>query len=44
MMNGIIDGTGSMMWGMGWSGLLILVIVVLGIAALAKYLFFTDRR
>jgi hypothetical protein len=44
MINGIVDGTGSMMWGMGWSGLLILVLVVLGVAALGKYLFFNDRR
>jgi hypothetical protein len=28
----------SMMWGMGWHGVLILVLVVLGVAALAKYL------
>ena len=44
MMNGIMDGTGSMMWGMGWSGLLILLLVVLGVAALAKYLFFNDKQ
>ncbi len=43
-MSGIMDGTGSMMWGMGWSGLLILVLVVLGVAALAKYLFFNGTR
>ena len=43
-MNGIMDGTGAMMWGMGWSGLLIVVLVVLGAAALAKYLFFNGRR
>ncbi len=31
---------GSMMWGMGLGGLLILVLVVLAIAALVKYVFF----
>jgi len=34
MMNGM-EGMG---WGMGWIGLLILALVVLGIAALLKYL------
>ena len=43
MMNGMMDG-GSMMWVMGLGGLLILVLVILGIAALAKYLFFNKRR
>ena len=43
-MNGIMDGSGSMMWGMGWSGLLIVVLVGLGVAALAKYLFFSKRQ
>ena len=33
---------GSVMWGMGTGGLLILVLVVLAIAALGKYLF--DKR
>ncbi len=42
-MNEIMDGGGSMMWGMGWGGLLILVLVVLGVAALAKYLFSSNR-
>jgi hypothetical protein len=41
-MNGMMDG--STMWGMGLGGLLILVFVVLGIAALAKYLLFDKRR
>jgi hypothetical protein len=36
MMSG---GMGSMMWGMGLVGLLVLVLVVLGIAALVKFLF-----
>lgn len=43
-MSGIMDGTGSMMWGMGLSGLLIVVLVVLGVAALSKYLFFNGKR
>lgn len=30
---------GGMMWGMGLLGLLLVVFVILGIAALAKYLF-----
>jgi hypothetical protein len=33
----------GMMWGMGLIGLLLLVVLVLGTAALIKYLFF-DRR
>ena len=41
-MNGMMDG-GSMMWGMGLGGLLILVFVILGVDALAKYLFFDKR-
>ncbi len=39
MMNGM-EGTG---WGMGLVGLLVLVLVVLGVAALAKYLFFDGQ-
>ena len=31
---------GEMMWGMGFVGLIVLVLIVLGIAALVKYLFF----
>lgn len=42
-MNGIMDGGGSMMWGMGWGGLLAIALAVLGAAALAKYLFFGNR-
>jgi len=38
MMNGIMGG--GMMWGMGVSGLVILLLVLLAIAALIKYLFF----
>ena len=32
-----------MMWGMGLFGLLLLVLLVLGAAALVKYLFFSRR-
>ena len=32
---------GGMMWGMGLWGLLAFVIVLLGVAGLLKYLFFT---
>ncbi len=32
------DGNGSMMWGMGWSGVLLVSLVIVCIAALAKYL------
>ncbi len=35
---------GGMMWGMGLIGLLIIIVLVLGAAALIKYLFFTKGR
>jgi hypothetical protein len=35
---------GTRMWGMGWGGVLGCVVIVLGIAALIKYLFFNIRR
>jgi hypothetical protein len=35
---------GGMMWGMGLIGLLIIIVLVLGAAALVKYLFFTKGR
>lgn len=34
---------GGMMWGMGLVWLLIVVLLVLGVAALIKYLFFNKR-
>ena len=34
---------GGTMWGMGIYWLLLIVLLLLGIAALAKYLFFTNR-
>ena len=43
-MNGLADGGGSMMWGMGWGGLLVVALVVLGVAALVKYLIVNTRR
>lgn len=36
--------SGDMMWGMGVFGLLILLLLVLGVGALIKYIFFGDRR
>lgn len=42
-MNGMMDG-GSMMWGMGLGGLLIMVFVILGVVALTEYLFFDTQR
>lgn len=36
MMDGMMNGMG---WGMGVVGLLILILLVLGVAALIKYLF-----
>lgn len=43
MMNGTMNG-GSLMWGMGSGGLLTLMLVVLGVAALAIYLSFNKRQ
>jgi hypothetical protein len=34
----------GMMWAMGLVGLLVILVLVLGAAALVKYLFFTQRR
>jgi hypothetical protein len=42
-MNGMMEG-GSMMWGMGLIWLLVIVLLVLGVAALVKYLFFNKKR
>jgi len=42
MMHDIMGG-GAMMWGMGLLWLLLLVLLVLGIAALIKYLFGGSR-
>ena len=35
--------SGGMMWGMGLVGLLVIIVLVLAAAALAKYLFFSKR-
>lgn len=43
MMNGMMDG-GLMMWGVGLIWLLVVLLLVLGVAALVKYLFFNNRR
>jgi len=43
MMDGMVGG-GWMMLGMGGLWLLVVVLLVLGVAALAKYLFFGGRR
>ena len=42
MMNGMMGG--GMMWGMGLFGLLMLLLLVLGVGALVKYLFFDTRQ
>ena len=45
MMHGMMGGgIPAMMWGMGLVWLLVVVVLVLGIAALVKYLFFGGRR
>lgn len=43
MMNGMMDG-GPLMWGMLLIWLLIIALLLLGLAALVKYLFFDKRR
>ena len=43
-MMGIWDGSGPMMWGMGWGGLVWVVLVALVVAALTKYLFSRTER
>lgn len=43
MMDGMMGG-GAMMWGMGLIWLLVIVVLVLGLAALVKYLFFDRNR
>ena len=41
-MNGMMSG--AMMWGMGLVWILVIIVLVLGALALAKYLFFSNRR
>lgn len=43
MHDGMMEGMGGMMWGMGLFGLLLLILVILLIAALVKYLFLEKR-
>ena len=40
----MMAGGGMLMWGMGLLGLLTIAVLVLGAAALIKYLFFTGRE
>jgi hypothetical protein len=42
MMDHMISG--GMMWGMGLIGLLAIIVLILGAAALLKYLFFSGGR
>ncbi len=42
-MNQMMDQVGSMMGGMGIIGLLFVILLVLGIAALAKYLLLGEK-
>lgn len=42
-MDEMMNGMSAMMWGMGLFGVLVLAILVLGLAALIKYLFFGKR-
>ena len=44
MMSGSLQDMGGMMWGMGAVSLLIILLLVFGLAALIKYLFFGNRR
>lgn len=45
MTNDMMDGMGGMMgWGMGLVWLLLVIVLVLGAAALVKYLFVGARR
>ncbi len=42
-MGQMMDGmSGGAMWGMGLIGILVLALLVLGVAALVKYLFFNS--
>ena len=43
-MNATMNGGGAMIGGMGWGGLLGAVLLILGVAALIKYLFFNTKR
>jgi hypothetical protein len=43
-MSDAMQEMGGMMWGMGLVWLLVVLVLVLGIAALVKYLFLSHRR
>ncbi|MEQ9269934.1 MAG: hypothetical protein RJP95_02200 [Pirellulales bacterium] len=44
-MNGMMDGmSGFMFWGMGLTWVLVFALLALGVAALLKYLFRSDKR
>jgi hypothetical protein len=40
----MMAGSGWMMWGMGLLWVLVPIVLLLGVAALIKYLFFTRRE
>jgi hypothetical protein len=42
MMNGMMNG--AMMWGMGLVWVVVIVVLVLAAAGLAKYVFFSNRK
>jgi hypothetical protein len=42
--NEMMEGMGGMMWAMGLVWLLVVLVLVLGAAALVKYLFFDSGR
>ncbi len=44
MMEGMMNASGGMMWGMSLIGLLVLAVLLLAVAALIKYLFFGHPR
>jgi len=44
MMNNMMDGAVSGGWFMGGFGILTTLLLILGVAALIKYLFFAERR
>ena len=43
-MNGMMNGGGAWMGGMGWGGFLGFALLALAVAALIKYLFFNTKR
>jgi len=42
--NDMMEGIGGMMWAMGFVWLLAVLVLVLGVAAVVKYLFFSSGR